>query len=82
MEPVLIIIALFMILILGLLTINLKLKMDVLTLTYIITAIAFGSMILLMLTYNTHPECDSMLNHNNVSLQIIQDKCYKYMSLY
>lgn len=79
MEPILMIVMLMMVIIIGLLIFNYKLQISTLNVAYIIGGIAFGCIILLMLTYNAHPECDALINHNNVTLQLLQEKCYQYI---
>lgn len=80
MEPILMIVLILMFMILGLLIFNYKLDISMLNMAYLIGAIAFGSIFLLMLTYNSHPECDALINHNNMTLVLLQDKCYQYIN--
>ena len=64
----------------GLIIFNYKLKISTSNIAYIITGLAFGSIILLMLTYNIHSECSGVMNYNNVSLQMVQTKCFQYLN--
>jgi len=82
MEFILTLIAIFMILITGLLLmINSKYdKIGMVNMAWIITIIAFASLLLLVFMYPSHPECNDMINHNNVTLQLLQDKCYQYIN--
>jgi hypothetical protein len=80
MEPTLIIVIIFMIAILGLLIFNSKIDINMLNMAYIIEGIVIISIILLMLTYNSHSECDALINHNNMTLVMLQDKCYQYIN--
>lgn len=81
MNPTLFIVMLLMIVVLGLLIFNYKLNISMINMAYIIGAITFGCIILLMLTYNAHPECDALINHNNMTLQQLQEKCYQYIDI-
>jgi hypothetical protein len=81
MEPILIIVSILIAMIIGLLIFNSKFKVDMQTMAWSITAIALGSMLLLVLMYPLHPECNDMINHNNVTLQALQNTCYQYINL-
>jgi hypothetical protein len=81
MNPTLFIVLLLMIVIIGILVFNYKLGLNNMNVAYIIGGIAFGCIILLMLTYNAHPECDALINHNNITLQQLQEKCYQYIDI-
>jgi hypothetical protein len=80
MDLSLIIICLLVISIIALLIFNFKIGLNNLQMAYAITGIAFGAMILLFITYNAHPECDAMINVNNVTLDTLQQACYKYIN--
>ena len=80
MEPTLMIVLLLMFMIIGLLIFNYKLDINMLNMTYIIVGITFFSIVMLMLTYNSHSECDALINHNNMTLMMLQDKCYQYIN--
>ena len=81
MEPILMVIIILMLALVTLLIFNYKIGLSTMNVAYIITGIAFGSMILLMLTYDAHSECDLMVNHNNVTLQVLQEKCFQYIDI-
>ena len=74
------IVLILMIMLLGLLIFNYKLDISMLNMAYIIGGVAFFSIILLTLTYNSHPECGLIINRNNITLQMLQDKCYQYIN--
>jgi len=80
MEFVLGIIIILILALIGLISFNYKLKLNASNIAYIITGLAFGSIILLMLTYNIHSECSGVMNYNNVSLQMVQTKCFQYLN--
>ena len=80
MEFILSIIIILIFGLIGLITFNYKLKINTSNIAYIITGLAFGSIILLMLTYNIHSECSGVMNYNNVSLQMVQTKCFQYLN--
>jgi len=79
MEFVLNILIILILALIGLITFNYKLKINTSNIAYIITGLAFGSIIFLMLTYNTHSECN-IINFNNVTLEVLQNTCYKYIT--
>jgi len=81
MEPILMVVIILMIALLGLLVFNNKIGLSTINIVYIIIGITLGSMILLMLTYNAHSECDFMVNHNNVTIQALQEKCFQYIDI-
>lgn len=81
MEPILMVVIILMFALLALLIFNYKIGLSTIYVTYIIIGIVFGSMILLMLTYNAHSECDLMVNHNNVTLRALQEKCFQYIDI-
>jgi hypothetical protein len=64
----------------GLLVFNSKMGISMENMSYIITFVAFISIVLLMFTYNSHPECDAIINHNNLTLQSLQNSCYQYIN--
>jgi hypothetical protein len=74
------IVLILMFMIIGLLIFNFKLDISMLNMTYLITGVAFFSIVILMLTYNSHSECDALINHNNMTLIMLQDKCYQYIN--
>jgi hypothetical protein len=78
MDPILIIIMVLMAMIIGLLIFNSKININMYSMAWIIVTIAFISILLLTLVYNAHTECYDLINHNNVTLNVIQDTCYKY----
>lgn len=81
MELVFSIIIILMFVILGLISFNYKIGLSNIHVAYIIGAIAFGSMILLAIMYNPHSECDLMINFNNIPLETLQDKCFRYIDI-
>jgi hypothetical protein len=74
------IVLILMLMIIGILIFNYKLDISMLNMAYIIAGVAFLSLIMLMLTYNSHSECDAIINHNNMTLMMLQDKCYQYIN--
>lgn len=79
MEPILFVLMIIMVAIIGMIIFNSKININVQTFATVITIITFGSIVLLMFIYNSHPECDAIINHNNQTLQLLQDKCYQYI---
>ena len=80
MELSLLIICLLSIALIAILIFNFKIGLSNIQMAYIITTIAFGAMIFLFLTYNSHPECDAIINHNNITLNILKQTCYQYIN--
>jgi hypothetical protein len=74
------IVIVLMFMILGLIIFNYNHNIDALNMAYLIVGVTFVSILLLTLTYNSHPECDALINHNNQTLQFLQDKCYQYIN--
>ena len=74
------IVLILMFMIIGLLIFNYKLNISMLNMAYLIVGVTFISILLLTLTYNSHPECDALINHNNMTLVLLQDKCYQYIN--
>jgi len=74
------IVSVLMFMILGLLIFNYDHNISVLNMAYLITGVAFFSIVILMLTYNSHSDCDALINHNNMTLLMLQDKCYQYIN--
>lgn len=79
MESVLGVVIILILALIGLIIFNYKLKISASNIAYIITGLAFGSIIFLMLTYNIHSECN-IINYNNVTLEALQNTCYKYIT--
>jgi hypothetical protein len=65
---------------LGVIIFNYKIGLSNIHLAYIIMGLVFGSIIMLTLMYNPHSECDLMINFNNIPLETLQDKCFKYIN--
>jgi hypothetical protein len=80
MEFVLGVIIILILALIGLIIFNYKLEISTSNIAYIITGLTFGSIIFLMLTYNIHSECSGVMNYNNVSLQMVQTKCFQYLN--
>ena len=80
MEPILMIVLILMFVIIGILIFNYKLNISMINMAYIIVGITIISIFLLVVGSNTHPECDLIINHNNMTLQMLQDKCYQYIN--
>lgn len=80
MELIFGIILLLVFTLLGIITFNYKIGLDNMRIAYIIGAFAIGSMVLLAIMYNPHSECDLMINFNNIPLETVQDKCFKYIN--
>lgn len=78
MDPILMIIMVLMAMLIGLLIFNSKLNIDMYSMAWLIVSVSFVSILLLMVVYNSHTECYDLINHNNVTLSVIQDTCYKY----
>lgn len=55
-------------------------KFNTKIMSYVIVGTVLLSVILLVVFYNAHPECDAIINHNNMTLQVLQDKCYQYIN--
>jgi hypothetical protein len=74
------IVLILMFMIIGLLIFNYKLDINMLNMAYLISGVTLFSIIMLMLTYNSHPDCELIINHNNMTLITLQDKCYQYIN--
>lgn len=74
------IVVLLMLMMIGLIIFNYKLDISMANMSYIIVGVAIISIMLIAFTYNSHSECDALINHNNMTLQALQDKCYQYIS--
>lgn len=81
MEPILMIILVLMLMLIGLIIFNSKFDISMLTLTWLIIGISFISILLLTVIYNSHQECYNLINHNNVTLELIQNTCYQYTNI-
>ena len=79
MELTLLIVCFLLLTILGIFIFNYKLDITMLNIAYLITGIAFFSIVLLMFTYTTHTGCN-LINYNNITLQFLQDTCYQYIN--
>lgn len=79
MEPILMIVMVLMFMILGIIAFNYNSNVSMPTLAGFIFVTAAVSFLLIMIFYNSHPECDAIINHNNQTLQLLQDKCYQYI---
>jgi len=80
MALVLFIITILLLLLIGIFIFNYKFKLSTLHISYIIIGLVVLSILLLILFYNAHPECDLIVNRNNYTLKMLQDKCYQYIN--
>jgi len=80
MEFILGIIIIVILALIGLIIFNYKLKISTSNIAYIIVGLSLGSIILLMLTYNVQSDCNMIINHNNITLQLSQERCFQYLN--
>ena len=80
MEFMLSIVLILILTLIGLIIFNYKLKISTSNIAYIIVGLSLGLIIALMLTYNMQSACDMIINHNNITLQLSQEKCFQYLN--
>jgi hypothetical protein len=75
------VVLILMIALLGIAIFNSKLNLSMPHVSMIILGIVAITFVILMIGYNSHSECDAIINHNNLTLQALQNKCYQYINL-